>query len=246
MTTPAGPEPEGGSFSLGSGEVAAGGSGKPTSGRHLSVPVWLEVPLTLIGALLLALLLKTFLVQIFYIPSGSMENTLLVGDRVAVNRLEYRMGEPERGDVVVFDGIGSFVPESAAPPPQDPISNFLSELGRTVGLVPPPDTVFVKRVIGVGGDRVQCCDSDGRLLVNGVPLDEPYLYPGDVPSTFPFDVEVPEGHLWMMGDHRSASADSRAHLGDPGGGMVPVDQVIGRVFAKIWPPSEVGWVRSEP
>lgn len=220
----------------------AGGSG-PAKARRAGIPAWLEIPLTLLAALLLALLLKTFLIQIFYIPSGSMEETLMIGDRVAVNRLEYRLGEPQRGDVVVFDGIGSFIPEELAPPKEDPVSALFSEIGRTLGLIPPPDTVFVKRVIGVGGDRVTCCDDQGRLLVNGVPLDEPYLYPGDVASTTPFDVVVPEGALWMMGDHRSASADSRSHLGDPGGGMVPVDRAIGKVFAKIWPFDRWGSVR---
>lgn len=217
--------------------AASGTSGHSSRAQkhRRGIPTWLEIPLTLVAALLLALLLKTFLVQIFYIPSGSMEDTLMIGDRVAVNRLEYRIDEPQRGDVVVFDGVGSFIPEELAPAGEDPISAFLSEVGRTLGLIPPPDTVFVKRVIGVGGDRVTCCDDQGRLLVNGQPLDEPYLYPGDVPSMTPFDVLVPDGALWMMGDHRSASADSRSHLGDPGGGMVPVDRAIGKVFAKIWP-----------
>jgi signal peptidase I len=205
------------------------------SKKQSGLPLWLELPLVIVIAVVLAFLVKTFLVQIFYIPSGSMENTLLVGDRVAVNRFAYRIGEPQRGDVVVFDGVDSFVPASAAPPSQGPVKDLLTELGRTVGVVPPPDTVFVKRVIGVGGDRVTCCDRRGRLGVNGTPIDEPYLYPGDVPSNTPFDVTVPEGKLWVMGDHRGASADSRAHLGDPGGGFVPVDRTLGRAFAVIWP-----------
>lgn len=195
----------------------------------------MELPLVIIVAVLLAFVVKTFLVQIFFIPSGSMENTLLVGDRVAVNRLAYRLGEPMRGDVVVFDGIDSFVPADAVAPSQGPVSDLFTELGRTVGVVPPPDTVFVKRIIGVGGDRVACCDSKGRLMVNGESIDEPYIYPGDVASNTPFDVTVPEGKLWVMGDHRGASADSRAHMGDPGGGFVPVDRALGRAFAVIWP-----------
>lgn len=210
-------------------------SDKSPQRRTGGLPLWLELPLVIVVAVLLAFLVKTFLVQIFYIPSGSMENTLLVGDRVAVNRLAYRIGEPQRGDVVVFDGIDSFVPADSAPPSQGPISGIFTELGRTVGVIPPPDTVFVKRIIGVGGDRVTCCDSKGRITVNGEAIEEPYIYPGDVPSNTPFDVTVPEGKLWVMGDHRGASADSRAHMGDPGGGFVPVDRALGRAFAVIWP-----------
>lgn len=202
------------------------------------IPVWIELPLVIIVAVLLAFVVKSFLVQIFYIPSGSMENTLLVGDRVAVNRLAYRIGEPQRGDVVVFDGVDSFVPASAQPKSQGPVADLFNELGRTVGIVPPPDTVFVKRVIGVGGDTVACCDDKGRLTVNGTPINEPYIFPGDVPSNTPFRVKVPQGKLWVMGDHRGASADSRAHMGDPGGGFVPVDRTLGRAFAVIWPRSQ--------
>jgi signal peptidase I len=206
------------------------------------MPGWLEIPLTILVAVLVALFVRAFLLQVFWIPSGSMEETLQIGDRVAVNRLAYRLGEPERGDVVVFDGSGVFVPAGVEPPAGNPVTGLLLELGRALGVVPPPDTVFVKRAIGVGGDRVVCCDESGRIEVNGEPLDEPYLYPGNAPSEQRFDVLVPQGHLWLMGDHRAASADSRAHLGDPGGGMVPYDQTIGRVFAKIWPPSEFGRV----
>lgn len=202
------------------------------------IPVWIELPLVVVIAILLAFLVKSFLIQIFYIPSGSMEDTLLVGDRVAVNRLAYRIGEPKRGDVIVFDGVDSFVPAQQATESQNPVSALFTELGRTIGVVPPPDTVFVKRVIGVGGDRVACCDNKGRLTVNGGSIDEPYLFPGDEPSSEAFSVKVPQGKLWVMGDHRSASADSRAHMGEPGGGFVPVDRALGRAFAVIWPQSQ--------
>ena len=104
--------------------------------------------------------------------------------------------------------------------------------------MPPPDTVFVKRVIGVAGDRVECCDAKGRISVNGTPINEPYLFPGDVPSNTNFDVKVPQGKMWVMGDHRGASADSRAHMGEPGGGFVPADRALGRAFAVIWPKSQ--------
>ena len=209
-----------------------------SASKSRSLPLWIEMPLVIVVAVLLAFLVKTFLVQIFYIPSGSMENTLLVGDRVAVNRLAYRLGEPQRGDVIVFDGVDSFVPASQAPPSEGPLAGLFTELGRTIGVVPPPDTVFVKRVIGVAGDKVACCDPKGRLTVNGTSINEPYLYPGNEPSDTQFSVEVPPGKLWVMGDHRAASADSRAHLGDPGGGFVPVDRALGRAFAVIWPRSQ--------
>lgn len=167
--------------------------------------------LLVVAAAAVVALVNVFVAQPFEIPSGSMENTLRAGDRVLVNKLAYRFGGmPARGDVVVFDGGGSFVQGSGG-------------------------TDFVKRVVGVGGDRVTCCDSRGRITVNGRPLDETYLYPGDTPSRVAFDIEVPKGRLWVMGDHRADSRDSRDHLGDPGGGTVPVDKVIGRAEATIWP-----------
>ncbi|MGI5252753.1 MULTISPECIES: signal peptidase I [Streptomycetaceae] len=167
--------------------------------------------LLVVAAAAVVALVNVFVAQPFEIPSGSMENTLRAGDRVLVNKLAYRFGGmPARGDVVVFDGGGSFVQGSGG-------------------------TDFVKRVVGVGGDRVTCCDNRGRITVNGRPLDETYLYPGDTPSRVAFDIEVPKGRLWVMGDHRADSRDSRDHLGDPGGGTVPVDKVIGRAEATIWP-----------
>ncbi|MFH8803742.1 signal peptidase I [Streptomyces sp. NPDC017936] len=167
-----------------------------------------RISLTLLVCLLFLLLLNAFVVKPFQIPSGSMENGLRIGDRVLVNRLAYRFGaEPRRGDVVVFDGTGYF-----------------------------GDADYVKRVVGVGGDHVVCCDEEGRIQVNGRSVDEStFLYPGDGPSTVSFDVEVPEGTLFVLGDHRSASSDSRDRLGSPGGGMIPVDSVIGRADWIVWP-----------
>ncbi|WP_415951477.1 signal peptidase I [Streptomyces sp. KLOTTS4A1] len=160
-----------------------------------------------VAIVVVLLLVSHFVMQPFLIPSGSMEPTLRTGDRVLVNKLAYRFGtQPARGDVVVFDGSGYF-----------------------------GNSDYVKRVIGVGGDRIACCDEDGRIEVNGVPVDEPYVSEGDVPSTVPFDVEVPEGTLFLLGDHRSASSDSRDRLGSPGGGFLPVEQVIGQVEWVGWP-----------
>jgi signal peptidase I len=200
----------------------------PLTGRSSS---YRRLALTLVVAGLVVAGVRGFLVQTFVIPSGSMEPALQVGDRVVVSRLDYRFGEIRRGDVVVFDGDGVFT--SAGPP-----RSALAQAGRAVAQAlgaPVGESDFVKRVIGVGGDHVQCCDDQGRITVNGRPLDEAYVYPGDDPSDVPFDATVPSGHVWVMGDHRSSSADSREHLGDPGGGMVPVDRVVGRVIAVWWP-----------
>ncbi|GAA0483278.1 signal peptidase I [Streptomyces sp. NPDC046215] len=189
--------------------------------------------LLLTTCLVFLLLLSSYVVQPFLIPSGSMRGTLEVGDRVLVNKLAYRFGgEPRRGDVVVFDGMGSFV-QSA--PQENPVAALIRKGASSVGLMRPAQTDYVKRVVGVGGDRVTCCDERGRLMVNGRPVEEGYLFPGDAASRVPFDIVVPEGKLWVMGDHRSDSRDSRDHLGEPGGGTVPVDRVIGRADWIGWP-----------
>lgn len=196
-----------------------------------------------IAAVLLSvpLLVSMLVVQPFLIPSASMAPTLAVGDRILVNKLAYRIGNsPGHGDVVVFDGRGSFDEEEG--PGGNPVTGLLREAGAAAGLVRPAETDYVKRVIGVGGDRVRCCDKRGRIEVNGVPLDEGYLHDGDDPSAVPFDIEVPQGRLWVMGDHRSESSDSRDHLGQAGGGTVPVERVIGRVDRIAWPSEHWGTV----
>jgi signal peptidase I len=162
----------------------------------------------------IAVAVNAWLLGVTQVTSGSMSPTLTPGERV----LYLRVGDVDRGDVIVFDGRDSFVP--AAHPPAE----------------------FVKRVIGVGGDRISCC-TDGRVVVNGVPQPEPYVPPAAVDDAA-FDVEVPPGKLWVMGDQRNRSSDSRAHLGDPGGGFVSVSRVSGRVVAVVWPPSASRWVNS--
>jgi signal peptidase I len=167
----------------------------------------------LVVALALAFGVRAYAVQTFYIPSGSMEQTLLVNDRVLANKLVYRFRDPHRGEVIVF-----------APP-----ANWQPEAGQTH---------FIKRVIGIGGDRVVCCDPGGHVTVNGRPLSEPYIFPGNPAATGPFDVVVPAGRLFVMGDHRADSLDSSRHL-EFDSGTIPLSSVAGRAFAIFWPISRI-------
>jgi signal peptidase I len=203
---------------------------KRTARRELAVLVLVTLGLTLLA--------RALVVQAFFIPSPSMETTLLVGDRVLVNKLVYDLRDVRRGEIVVFDGMDSFVAGGGAADggarDSGPFQAVLEFFGAAAG-----QHDYIKRVIGLPGDRVVCCDPGGHVTVNGVPLVEPYLHPDDAPSQQRFDVVVPEGRLWVMGDHRSRSADSRAHLGQPGGGTVPIDKVVGRAFVRVWPLSRV-------
>ena len=200
-----------------------------------------EFPILVIVALAVSLLIKTFLVQFFYIPSGSMENTLQIGDRVAVNKLPFISKTINRGDVVVFRDPANWLPE-----PYEASGNKI--LGKvkdglvTVGVLPNPAKQYlVKRVIGVAGDKVICCDN-GKLTINGKETSEPYIFAGNKASDLDFNITVPEGKIWVMGDHRGSSADSRYHQDDVNNGFVPVSKVTGQVFATIWPIKSVGLV----
>ena len=201
-----------------------------------------ELPVIVIAALIVSILVKTFLIHFFYIPSGSMENTLQVGDRIAVNKFGALFTDIKRGEVVVFGDPDSWLgnsPESS----DSGIGGVIKTGLITVGVLPDPAKQFlIKRVIGVGGDNVVCCDKAGKLQVNGVSITEPYIYAGDKPSEVKFNIQVPNGFLWVMGDHRSASADSRFHPDSANNGMVQMSKVVGRAVFIVWPVTHVGFM----
>jgi signal peptidase I len=196
-----------------------------------------EFVLIVVGALIVSSILRAFVGQMFIIPSESMENTLLVGDRVVVEKLT----DVKRGDVVVFEDPGGWLGAEESGQKRGSVGRFF----EVVGLLPDSSHGhLIKRLIGMPGDKVECCDTKGRLLVNGQPLDETsYLYPGDAASQMEFQVTVPAGRIFVMGDHRSASGDSRVHLqdvdadgGNPGdAAFVPLDKVTGRAILVVWP-----------
>ena len=211
--------------------------------RRKEMPLWQELPLLLIVAFCLAVLIRTFLVQAFYIPSGSMEKTLLIKDRVLVNKVVYDMRDPVRGEIVVFRGTDNWAPEVT-----EPVSNtFSAKLGRTigdlVGVSRPGERDFIKRVIGLPGDKIACCDDKGRITVNGVGIDEPYIADGynsdlnqppnptQCTSRRFTQVVIPADEMFVMGDHRAVSQDARCQ------GPVPIKNIIGRAFVIVWPSS---------
>ncbi|GIE84124.1 signal peptidase I [Actinoplanes regularis] len=209
--------------------------------RSKEMPLWQELPLLLVVAFCLAVLIRTFLVQAFYIPSGSMQKTLELKDRVLVNKVVYDMRDPVRGEIVVFRGTDNWAPEVT-----EPVSNaFMAKLGRTigdlVGVSRPGERDFIKRVIGLPGDKVACCDDQGRITVNGVGIDESYIadgfnsdlsqppIAGQCSSRKFAEITVPAGQMFVMGDHRSVSQDARCQ------GPVPIENIIGRAFVTVWP-----------
>ncbi|MFP5314960.1 MAG: signal peptidase I [Actinomycetes bacterium] len=220
---------------------------KTTSGGSAarSLGSWAKEVLIIVAvALLLSFLIKTFLFRAFFIPSGSMENTLEIDDRIFVNQLVPEPFELKRGDIVVFRDTEGWLPETAAATAD---TGWFKDALIFVGLLPDESQQhLVKRVIGLEGDRVICCDAEGRITVNGEPLDEPYLFPGANPSDTPFDVTVPEGKVWVMGDHRNASADSRANTDKPGGGFIDVDDIEGKAAVVAWPLDRMGFLGNFP
>ncbi|UAJ81139.1 signal peptidase I [Leifsonia sp. ZF2019] len=208
-----------------------------------------DAAIIVVVALLVSFLVKTFVVRSFYIPSGSMENTLQIQDKIIVNELQPSLLPLARGDVVVFRDPGGWLPR-AAPTRQDPLGQVVDTALTFVGLsASDSDDHLVKRVIGLPGDHVTCCTAGGRLTVNGVPIVEPYVV---VPSgqvdaaTVAFDVTVPAGELWVMGDNRYASQDSSRNQALPGHGFVPVSNVVGRAFVISWPASRWTWLDDYP
>jgi signal peptidase I len=206
-----------------------------------------ESVIVVVLALLLSLIVKTWLVQAFYIPSASMENTLLVGDRVIVSKLVPSPISLKRGDIIVFADPDHWLPP--VPPVQRSVlGNVVNSALTFVGVLPSDEgNHLIKRVIGLPGDHVVCCTVAGQLTVNGVAINEPYLFPGDQPSQETFNITVPAGRVWVMGDHRSDSADSRPHDENSGGakGSVPESLIVGRAVAVVWPIQHWTWL-SEP
>jgi len=212
--------------------------------KRRPLPWWQELIALLATAFVLALIVKTFFLQAFYIPSASMEPTLMVNDKILVEKVSYWNGDVHRGDIVVFDDPGGWLSDAD----EAHANNFVQRGLEIVGLYPTGGHL-VKRVIGVGGDTVACKGPNAPLRVNGVPLDESYLPDNVKPcaaaasmASRSFEVSVPDGHLWVMGDNRGNSADSTHHIGEPGGGAVPADDVVGKVWAIVWPASRAGFL----
>lgn len=204
--------------------------------RRGRIGAWLkETSIIVVSALVLSMLIKTFLVQSFYIPSESMRDTLEVGDRVLVSKLTPGPFDLHRGDIVVFKDPGGWLPPPSGPE-RSGLGKVVNDALTFVGLLPQDSGEhLIKRVIGLPGDTVACCDAQGLVTVNGVAIDEPYLAPGSEPSEMEFSVVVPDDSLWVMGDNRQNSQDSRYHQGDPGGGSIPMRNVVGVAFLTLWP-----------
>lgn len=219
-------------------------SGSPQRRKGITSAI-LQIITIFAVALLCTVVLKEFFLQSFTVPSGSMETTIMPGDYLMVNKLADTAQELHRGDIVVFEDPGDWL-HGIQQPKQGAVASALTNIGQAIGLVPKNgNSYLVKRIIGVGGDHVACCGDDGRITVNGVAIDESYVIEGALPSDTQFDVTVPEGYLWVMGDNRSNSADSRIHHAQTGFGFVPVSNVEGRAWLVFYPMNRLGILRSE-
>ncbi|WP_010541551.1 signal peptidase I [Dietzia alimentaria] len=217
-------------------------------------PWYIEIPVLVVIALVLVFVFQTFVGRVYQIPSESMEPTLhgctgCTGDRIFVDKISYLLGDPEPGDVVVFEGPDSWNQGYQSIRSDNAIVRTLQNIGGVIGIVPPDQNDLVKRVIAVGGQTVGGCAPDGGLLVDGQPLDEPYLEETPSPARNPLNcafgpVTVPEGNYWVMGDNRGNSADSRFHMGDEFQGSIPEENIIGKVQAIILPFNRIGTVSS--
>lgn len=214
--------------------------------KNIFVSFFIDLIVIVGTALVLSLLIKTFLIRSFFIPSGSMLETLQIDDRIIVNELVPNIIPIERGDVVVFKDPGGWL-GSSEQPQLDPITAatdwFLSAFGVTA---PDSSQHLVKRVIGISGDHVVCCSPEGKITINGTEINETYLTAGKEPSDTPFDVTVPEGSIWVMGDNRDNSADSRFHQDLPSKGFVSKKFIVGRAFVVTWPFSNWQWLDNFP
>lgn len=239
-------------------ELSLGGSMRPRKNRlsgkqkrrrqrtNVFLAFFIDLVFVIGAALVLSLLIKTFLIRSFFIPSGSMLETLQIDDRIIVNQLTPALYPIERGDIVVFKDPGGWLgPDISGP--SDPlvvsVDWFLSAFGITA---PDSKQHLVKRVIGISGDKIVCCDADGKITINGVPITEPYISGGQAPSSIEFDVEVPAGSLWVMGDNRGNSEDSRYHGDLPSKGFVSTEWVVGRAMVISWPFENWIWLDNYP
>ena len=214
--------------------------------KNIFVSFLIDLVVIVGTALVLSLLIKTFLIRSFFIPSGSMLETLQIDDRIIVNELVPDLVPIQRGDVVVFRDPGGWLGPIETPV-LDPISAAGEWVLSAFGIAAPDSSQhLVKRVIGIGGDVVLCCDADGKLTVNGVAITEPYLAPGSEPSTLEFNVTVPEGSIWVMGDNRGSSEDSRYHPDLPSKGFVAEEFIVGRAFVVSWPFQNWTWLDNYP
>ncbi|MEJ2577976.1 MAG: signal peptidase I [Kineosporiaceae bacterium] len=230
------------------GKSGGKSGGKPPARRTplaSAVGAVTEIVVVVAMALALALVIKTFLVQAFFIPTSSMEDTLLIGDRVLVSKLTPGPLSLHRGDIVVFKDPGGWLPPPL-PVEESPLQHTVRTGLTFVGLLPQDSGEhLIKRVIGLPGDTVTCCDAEGRLQVNGVSIEETYIYPGNEPSAKEFSVTLPAGQRWVMGDHRAVSEDSRYHENEHGG-TVPMSDVVGRAFVIVWPLGQAGSLGTPP